>query len=161
MNEKIKFKRIDHFAIAVEDLERALNHYKDVLGLRLVEMRSTEGEKTGMLSAVLDAGEFQIVLVQGTSEKSQVNRYIDNYGQGVQHVAIEVDGIETVSQELNKQGLEFVTDLIFGDGLKQIFSRRDPSSGVMIELIERTSESGFQDNNVNNLFKQLEDKDAY
>lgn len=153
---KHAFSRIDHIAIAVSDLETALCFYRDTLGMALVERRETKGLRTGMMSAVMDAGAFQIVLIQGIGEESQVSRYITRYGHGVQHVAFEVTNIERMAENLARDGLRFSTGLLVGPGLKQIFSERDAASGMMYELIERTGETGFQDDNVTQLFEQLE-----
>lgn len=155
------FKRIDHLAIAVENLEKAIAHYENVLGMPLLERRKTEGERTGMISAVMDAGSFTIVLIQGLQEKSQVSRYVESFGQGVQHVAFEVDDIGEAMKIMSDNGVEFSTDVLAGPGLKQMFTKREPTSGMMYEFIERTGEDGFQENNINNLFEQLERNDNF
>lgn len=155
------YDQIDHIAIAVKDLPKAISFYRDILGLEVVEERETLGKFSGMVSAVLSAGKFSIVLVQGTSEKSQVSQYIEAYGVGVQHVALAVDDIDDAVATLKEKGIEFVTDIIVGSGIKQIFSRRDKTSGMMFEIIERTSQNGFQDDTVKNLFDQLESKEAF
>jgi methylmalonyl-CoA/ethylmalonyl-CoA epimerase len=151
---------IDHVAIAVPDLEASITWFTSVLGFTLKERRETAGAKTGMVSAVLQAGKLNFVLLQGTTAESQVSRFIQKYGPGVQHLAIEVDDIEALSSNLSASGFEFDTSIIEGGGLKQIFSKRDAGSGLMIEFIERTS-SGFADQNVQSLFSQLEDKDSF
>jgi methylmalonyl-CoA epimerase len=155
------YKRVDHLAIAVEDLEQAIDHYSNVMGMPLLERRETVGEKTGMLSAVMDAGNFTIVLIQGLQASSQVSRYVNHFGQGVQHMAFEVDNIGEVVKTLSAQGVAFSTDLLIGPGLTQIFTKRDKTSGMMYEFIERTGEEGFQESNINNLFAQLESHDNY
>lgn len=153
------YKRIDHIAIAVNDLNAAIFYYRNILGFELTEQRETKGNKSGMLSAVMSSSGFNIVLVQGTEPESQVSRYIDAYGMGVQHVAFEVDAIEVVIDELEKRGIVFATGIISSPGLKQIFSERDSSSGMMIELIERCDHNGFEDKSVQELFDQLESLD--
>ena len=149
-------KRIDHLAIAVLDLESSLQYYQSILGCSLAERRETTGKSTGMISAVLEAGSFTIVLLQGTGEDSQIAQYIREYGAGIHHVAIEVDDIEQTVNQLSEQGFEFSTDIIHGPGLDQVFSQRDKGSGMMFELIQRTSEHMFHDDNVRDLFEQLE-----
>jgi methylmalonyl-CoA/ethylmalonyl-CoA epimerase len=156
-----KYKRIDHMAIAVNDLEKAIHHYHRIMGMTLLERRETSGKNTAMISAVMDAGSFTIVLIQGFGEQSQVSRYIANFGQGVQHVAFEVDDIEHAIEQLITDGVEFSTSLLVSSGLKQIFTKRDKESGMMYEFIERTGEQGFTDNNVNRLFAQLEQNDQF
>ena len=155
------FLRIDHLAIAVNDLEEAVVFYRDVLKLPLVERRETLGQKTGMRSAVMSAGNFQIVLIEGTSPESQVSRYIEKYGPGVQHVAFEVEDIDSTQRALAENGLEFSTGVLEAPGLRQAFSKRDQVSGMMYELIERTGEIGFKDANTTRLFEELERADAY
>jgi methylmalonyl-CoA/ethylmalonyl-CoA epimerase len=155
------FRRIDHLAIAVANLEAAVAFYVGMLGMTMIERRETRGKHTGMLSAVLDAGAFKIVLMEGVGEQSQVSRFVENFGQGVQHVAFEVDDVARTAESLAQAGMQFSTKLLAGPGLKQIFSTRDPVSGMMYELIERTGETGFQDDNVNQLFQQLEESGSY
>lgn len=155
------FANIDHIAIAVKDLSLAIPFYRDILGLDVIEERETLGKFSGMVSAVLSAGAFNIVLIQGTSTESQISRYIESYGMGVQHVALSVDCIDTAIARLKENGITFATDIIRGSGLKQIFSARDEHSGMMIEIIERTGESGFQDGTVQSLFEQLESTNTF
>lgn len=155
------FLRIDHLAIAVENLEDAVKFYSETMKLPLVERRETIGKTTGMRSAVMSAGSFQIVLIEGTSPESQVSRYVENYGPGVQHVAFEVQDIENTQRALAENGMEFSTSILVAPGLRQTFSKRDKVSGMMFELIERTGEEGFQDSNTTQLFAELEQADAY
>lgn len=157
---------IDHVGIAVRDLEKALPFYQSVLGMTVVERRETKGSRTGMVSAVLTGGPVTFVLVQGTSPQSQVNRYIENYGPGVQHIAVKVTDLEAVVDDLKARGLELVTQVIRGPGLLQAFSVRDKDSGIMLELIERVDDHDldpelFQSQNVNQLFRDMEASDHF
>src|SRR5437868_4854335 len=78
---------IDHVAIAVVDLEAAIRWYSNGLGLSVLERRTTTGDHTSMKSAVLKAGRSIVVLIQGVEPDSQVCRFIEEFGPGVQHVA--------------------------------------------------------------------------
>jgi methylmalonyl-CoA epimerase len=154
--------KIDHVAVAVPDLEASIDFYQRILGFKLMERRRTEGDKTGMVSAVFEAGAILLVLVQGTSPESQVSRYIDNHGPGVQHIAIEVRDVQGLMAELSDAGVEFNTSMIQGTGIRQAFTARDRGSGMMYEFIERqTNDGAFSDESVQQLFDQLERKDAY
>ncbi len=153
---------LDHVAIAVYDLETSIQWYRQMLGFRLTERRTTKGKKTGMVSAVMEAGSINFVLIQGTSPESQVSRYIENYGAGVQHVAIRVTDLPALVEELKEAGMAFDTTIIRSPGLRQIFSKRDKGSGMMIELIERLEEDAtFSDIGVQQLFDQLESNDSF
>jgi len=153
--------RIDHIAIAVKDLEESIAFYRDVVGFKLVERRTTQGEHTGMISAVMQAGSVMFVLVQGTDERSQVSRFIEHYGPGVQHVAVEVANLESVVGQLADRGLPLLTGIIHSDGLDQVFSRRSEKLGLQLELVERHGRGGFADKNVAELFKAMERDDAF
>jgi methylmalonyl-CoA epimerase len=153
--------RIDHIAIAVEDLEASIALYRDVVGFKLIERRATQGDHTGMVSAVMQAGNVMFVLVQGTEEGSQVSRFIQHFGPGVQHVAIEVANLESVVGEVADRGLPLLTKIIHSDGLDQVFSRRNPTLGLQLELVERHGRTGFADQNVAELFKAMERDDAF
>ncbi len=157
--QSLAYERIDHIAIAVKALEQGILFYRDVLGFKLIERRETRGSQTGMISAVLGSGDFTFVLIQGTEANSQVSRFIEQYGPGVQHVALEVKCLETAVAQLRDKGLEFATDIIRGPGLNQIFSTRNRNSGMMVELIERVDNDGFAESSVQDLFNQLEAAD--
>jgi len=148
---------IDHVAIAVVDLEQALFLYENVFGFELIARRHIDGAFSGMKSAELSAGGFSIVLVQGTGPDSQVSRYIEQYGPGVQHIAIAVDDVQAVTDTLKASGMHFATSVIRGDGLIQVFTRREANSGMMFEFIQRKSHpDGFDPANIQQLFNQLE-----
>lgn len=154
--------RIDHIAIAVKSIDEALFLYQGVFGFSLLKRREVVGVFSGMKSAELDAGGFSIVLVQGTSPESQVSRYIEEYGPGVQHVAIEVNDVEMLSETLKESGVKFVTNVIRGEGLIQIFTQREENSGMMIEFIQREKNTKeFDAGNIQQLFEQLEANNAY
>ena len=152
---------IDHVAIAVEDLDASIRWYADNFGFTLVEKRRTEGKTTAMLSAVMAAGGAVVVLVQGTTPESQVSRFIEHFGPGVQHVAFEVSDLKAAVERLAKrQGAAADTGMIHGKGISQVFLRRDPGSGVRVELIEKRGGT-FSDATVGQLFEEFESRDLY
>ena len=149
-------REIDHIAYAVRSLEHAVSLFSGLLGFRVVERRTTEGSFSGMHSVVLSGGPVQFVLMEGTSPASQICRFIEAYGPGVQHVAIRVDDLSRLADTLREAGVEFATSIIGADGMRQIFTRRDVETGVMLEFIERSDREGFSDDSVTSLFEQLE-----
>lgn len=151
---------IDHVAIAVHNLEESIKFYTEVLGFELKERRRTEGKHTAMISAVLKAGSITVVLLEGTSPESQVSRFVEHFGPGVQHVAFGVENLPEMAEELQASGLEFDTTVIESPGLRQIFGKRDTGSGMMFEFIERMG-GDFSDQSVQQLFDQLEKKNAF
>lgn len=151
---------VDHIAIAVKDLEESIVFYNRFLGFEVTERRKTEGKHSAMVSAVMKAGPITIVLLQGTTPDSQVTRYLEHYGPGVQHIAIGVTNLPALVDELRAAGVEFDTNIIEGGGLRQIFTKRDPGSGMMYEIIERLG-GDFSDESVQSLFEQLEEHESF
>jgi len=153
--------RIDHVAIAVRDLDQAISYYGDVLGFECKERRQISGRISGMDSAVMEAGGVKFVLVQGDSPESNVSRYIEAYGPGVQHVAIEIPDAEEALADMQARGVDLLTGIINGPGLDQIFTKREPSSGMQLEIIARAENEGFDPRNVQELFEAMERENVY
>ena len=153
--------RIDHVAIAVEDLDEAIETYRSTLGFELVERRRIEGSASGMFLAEMRAGPITFVLVQGDSEHSNVTRYIEHYGPGVQHVALEVEDLPALLEDLRERGCELLTGVIQSPGLQQAFTKREPNSGMQLELVSRGAEQGFTQSNIKELFEAMERENVY
>ena len=161
-NRYTRFHKIDHIAIAVVDLEEALEFFEGILGFQLMQRRTVQGARTGMISAELEHNGIKFVLCQGTESESQVSKLIASSGPGVAHIALAVDDVEMTKNSLGQSGLNFDTSVIAGNGLKQVFSSRDRNSGLSFEFIERNGEvDGFREENINALFEQLERSGAY
>jgi methylmalonyl-CoA/ethylmalonyl-CoA epimerase len=149
---------VDHIAIAVEDLEEAIRWYCECLGFTLLARRTTQGERTGMHSAVLSRASAVIVLIRGTSPSSQVSQFIESFGVGVQHLALAVSDLDLAIKRIEEGGGAVDVGVIEDMGIRQAFLRRDQGSGVRIELIERSG-GDFSDRSVEQLFREFEKRD--
>jgi catechol 2,3-dioxygenase-like lactoylglutathione lyase family enzyme len=154
-------RAIDHVAIAVRDLESAIATFRDRYGFELVERRRVTGEASGMDSATMRAGGVTFVLCQGDSPRSQVSRFIEHYGPGVQHIALEVSDQPALLDDLAGRGAALLTTVIRGPGLDQSFTRREANTGVQMEFITRTGNDGFADDNVRELFAAMEREEVF
>jgi 4-hydroxyphenylpyruvate dioxygenase-like putative hemolysin len=150
---------IDHIAIAVTNLEAAIKWYCEGLGLSVLERRVTAGVSTGMTSAVLTGAGIPIVLIQGTEPESQVSRFVNTCGAGVQHIAFAVSSLESGLAKLDSMGTRPAFPIIEGDGIRQVFMESN-NHGARIELIERNGGS-FNDQSVQQLFLEFESRDLY
>jgi methylmalonyl-CoA/ethylmalonyl-CoA epimerase len=152
---------IDHVAIAVQELEHAIDFFREVLGFSLKCRRTTRGTKTGMVSAEMELNGIKFVLCQGIEPESQVSRLITEYGPGVAHIALRVNDVHSAAKTLKDRGMNFDTTVIGNETLRQIFSSRSSNTGLTFEFIERNGEEDFRDENVGDLFAQLERNDTY
>lgn len=160
MKKNENIKTIDHIALAVHDLDESITFFEKI-GFKLLERRTTTGAKTQMISAVMKTGQVLIVLTQGISKDSQISRYIENYGSGIQHIAFEVESIYKLNEQIKAEDLEFETGIIECEGTSQRFLKRDPNTGMMIEFIERKGEKMFCEESVDEIFKQLEANNSF
>lgn len=151
---------LDHVAVAVADLEKSVGFYRDTLGFEVVDRRETRGARTGMVSAVMRLGSTVVVLIQGTEPSSQVTRFVETAGPGVQHIAIEVTDLAAVVEALEGRGIEFEMPMIEGPYTRQMFTTRTRAIGVRVELIERKAD-GFDGRSVERLFRAMEATDSW
>lgn len=136
---------IDHITLCVNDLEAAEYLFTKILGFEVIwSARDVGSEQSSMDTVVVQRGDAKIALMQGRDKavKSQITEFIEKYGQGVQHIAIEVDDIEAVCREWEASGVKFSGPLKEGrDGfgpLKQRFTYPlFPGSGIFLELTQR------------------------
>jgi methylmalonyl-CoA/ethylmalonyl-CoA epimerase len=136
---------IDHITLCVENLEAAEFLFTKILGFEVIwSARDVGSDKSSMDTVVVQRGNAKIALMQGRDKaiKSQINEFIEKYGQGVQHFALEVDDIQAVCREWEAHGVKFSGPLKEGrDGfgpLKQRFTYPlFPASGLFIELTQR------------------------
>jgi methylmalonyl-CoA/ethylmalonyl-CoA epimerase len=151
---------IDHVAIAVEDIGSSIAWYSSVLGFSLAERGEVSGEHSGMKYAVMKSGNITIVLTQGTSPASQVSKFLAASGSGVQHIAFTVTDLDEAINRVTQSGGIADTPVIGDDGIRQAFLQRDPATCIRVELIERHSVP-FSQQNIELLFRALEEKDMY
>lgn len=151
---------IDHVALAVDDIEASIAWYVTALGFTLHDRSVVLGDHSGMVYAVLKCGSTTIVLVQGTTPDSQVTKFVAKFGTGMHHIAFAVSDLDVALAKVGQSGGYADTPIIADDGIRQTFLRRDPTTGVRIELIERKGVT-FSEKNVQGLFRALEEKDLY
>ncbi|MFQ6093040.1 MAG: methylmalonyl-CoA epimerase [bacterium] len=131
------FKKIAHIGIAVRDLEKALDLFSDIFGLTVLNEETVDEYEVRL--ADLRLGDVQIELLEGTSDSSAITKFIENRGEGIQHVCFEVDDINSALRELEGKGVELIDrkPRVVRHGRKIAFLRPDNTHGVLIELVER------------------------
>jgi methylmalonyl-CoA/ethylmalonyl-CoA epimerase len=129
-------KKINHIAIAVNNLEGAAQFYQNVLGLNLsgVEVVTAQKTKVGFFKI----SESNIELVQPSDPDSPLVKFLETKGQGIHHICFEVDDIEAEIKVLLEKGAIMV-DQKSRPGAhdsKVAFVHPKSSNGVLIELCE-------------------------
>jgi methylmalonyl-CoA epimerase len=141
-------KRIDHIAIVVQDLDAALKIYCDILGLSLARVEEVPAEGVKIAFLPLPEGHSEIELVQPTTEDTGIARYLAKRGEGMHHICLEVDDIQSAMTEMAAGGLQILEEKprLGNQGQKYVFIHPKTTHGVLIELYERPERSGSTDN---------------
>ncbi len=125
--------KIDHIAIAVNNLESAMKQYQEALGVKDVEFETveTEGVKVGILH--LENG--RIELMEPTNDSSPIKKFLDKKGEGLHHMALETDNIEGEVTRMEGCGIQFLGKIRPGSaGTKVTFIHPKSLRGVLAEL---------------------------
>ena len=127
-------KRIDHIAIAVNDIDEVARFYTDILKLDLsgVEIVTAQKTKVGFLKI----GESNIELVQPASDDSPLVKFLETKGPGIHHICFEVDDIHREVEELKRWGVRMIdeTPRPGAHNTRVAFIHPKSSGGVLIEL---------------------------
>jgi methylmalonyl-CoA/ethylmalonyl-CoA epimerase len=130
-----EIKKINHVAIVVEDIESALHFWRDQLGLDLSHIEDVPSQASKV--AFLPVGEGEVELVQPTDPESGLAKYLEKRGEGMHHLCVEVDDIETVLASLKEKGVRLINeqpnDL---PGRRMAFIHPKSTNGVLVELYE-------------------------
>jgi methylmalonyl-CoA/ethylmalonyl-CoA epimerase len=129
-------KRINHVAVVVEDMEKALSFWRDALGMELHELRDVPAEASQVAFLPLNGAEVE--LVRPTTEESGIARYLAARGPGMHHICLEVDDLEEMLAQLEAKGVRLInTEPRVGeDGKKYAFIHPKATSGVLVELYQ-------------------------
>lgn len=128
--------KINHLAVVVEDVDAALNFWRDALGLPLKAKEHNEEEEVDI--AFLPIGDSKIELLAPFTEESGVAKYLAKRGAGMHHLCIDVADIEATMAELSSKGIQLINEAprTREDGTRYAFVHPKSTGGVMIELYE-------------------------
>ncbi len=125
--------RIDHVAIAVNNLDDAVKQYKTTLDIKEVEFETVETE--GVRVAILHLNNSRIELMEPTKDSSPIKKFLDTKGEGLHHIALETEGIESEVERMKGCGVRFLGEVRPGSrGTKIIFIHPKSLHGVLTEL---------------------------
>lgn len=129
-------KKIEHLGIAVSDLNSSIALYEQLLNTTCYKTEEVESE--GVRTAFFQVGESKIELLEATNPDSPIAKYLAKQGQGIHHIAFEVEDIEAELERL--RALDFV--LIHeipkrgADNKRIAFLHPKSTNGVLVELCQ-------------------------
>ncbi len=129
-------QKINHIGIAVQSLDATLPFYRDVLRMPFAGIEEVAEQKVRV--AMLGVGESKIELLEPTSDDSPVAKFLEKNGQGIHHIAYEVDDIEASIASLIADGARMIdeTPRNGAHGTRIAFIHPKSSNGVLTELCQ-------------------------
>ncbi len=129
---------LDHVGIAVNDLDAALELYRDKLGFEVSGIDEVPG--FGVKVAFLPLGEGQVELVMPVTEDSAIAKFLSKRGPGFHHLCFRVDDIRAELARLEEMGIELVDKepREGAHGTLVAFLHPKSTGGVLIELAQKT-----------------------
>ncbi len=127
---------IHHVAIAVEDLDAALEGFADQYGFEVLSRETVEEQKVE--EAMIAVGGSHIQLLQPTDPMSPVGRFLSRNGEGMHHIAFAVADIEAALEHLKERDVVLVDESprIGGGGHRIAFVHPKALAGTLFELVE-------------------------
>lgn len=129
-------KKIEHLGIAVTDLDASIALFETLLGTACYKIERVESELVN--TAFFMVGESKIELLQATNPESAIGKFLEKRGQGIHHIAFEVDDIDTELERLKSEGFELIhaTPKDGADNKRIAFLHPKATNGVLIELCQ-------------------------
>jgi len=125
---------LDHIAIAVPDLDKAIERFAEDFGLELKGREDVAEAKTS--AAFLPIEKSNIELVHPLNGEGPVQKYLDKKGGGIHHLCFSSDDIEADVERLKAKGYQFLSDAPTpgAHNCKVIFIHPKSCDGVLVEI---------------------------
>lgn len=130
----IKTKGLDHMAIAVKDLDRAIALYQGTFGLKLVKVEDVPEQQVRV--AIFGEGLGRVELICPTTPDSGVARFLEKRGEGIHHMCLAVEDLEEAIAHLKSEGAQVIDERpkIGAGGAKVAFVHPKTTGGILVEL---------------------------
>ena len=129
-------KQVEHIGIAVKDLELAIAHYSTLLNTLCYKREEVESQQ--VTTAFFQLKDQKIELLAATSVESPIAKFIQRSGEGIHHLAFEVENIENEMKRLIQEGFEPLQKHPFkgADNKMVAFFHPKTTHGVLIEICQ-------------------------
>ena len=132
----MKLSHIEHIGIAVKSLDEAIPFWEKQLGMKCYSIEEVKEQK--VRTAFFKIGQSKIELLQSTEPDGPIGKFIEKRGEGIQHLAIAVEGLQENLTELEGKGVQLIDKAPRkgAEGLDIAFLHPKSTFGVLLELCE-------------------------
>lgn len=133
-------KKIEHIGVAVQDIEKSIPLFRDILGIPLEKVYESDAIKTKI--AFFPLGDSTIELIEAMDPSSPVAKFIQKRGEGIHHICFGVENVEAALRHFEARGIELLNQkprrMENGDLIA--FLNPKSTNGILIELVEMEAE---------------------
>ncbi len=133
---KVMVNKIEHIGIAVKDMDDANVLFEKLLGVPSYKMEEVQSE--GVLTSFFQTGVNKIELLMATNPESPIAKFLEKKGEGIHHIAFDVDDIQVEIERLKKEGFVLINEVPKkgADNKLVVFLHPKNTNGVLIELCQ-------------------------
>jgi methylmalonyl-CoA/ethylmalonyl-CoA epimerase len=128
--------RLEHIGIAVKDLQKSNDLFSELLGTPPYKEEEVASEF--VKTSFFQTGESKLELLEATQPQSAIAKYLEKRGEGIHHIAFEVDDIEAEMARLREQGYRLLNEnpKRGADNKLVCFVHPKSANGVLLELCQ-------------------------
>ncbi|MDQ1167761.1 methylmalonyl-CoA epimerase [Flavobacterium sp. SORGH_AS_0622] len=128
--------KIEHIGIAVKNMDDANVLFEKMLGVPSYKMEAVESE--GVLTSFFQTGNNKIELLEATNPESPIAKFLEKKGEGIHHIAFDVDDIEAEIIRLKGEGFVLINEIPKkgADNKLVVFLHPKNTNGVLVELCQ-------------------------
>jgi methylmalonyl-CoA/ethylmalonyl-CoA epimerase len=129
-------KKVEHIGIAVKSLESANELFTKLFGKKSYKAEKVERE--GVTTSFFQMGETKIELLEATNSDSAISKFIEKRGEGIHHIAFEVEDIKSEMKRLEKEGFTLLNNepQKGADNKLICFLHPKSTNGILVELCQ-------------------------
>lgn len=135
----MKILGIEHIGIAVNQIDERKDFWEKVLGIKLTGQENVESESVE--TAIFDSDSGKIELLQSKNSDSAIQKFINKSGEGIHHICLKVDDIDSAIGELKAAGISAIYPVpkVGAEGFLVTFIHPKDTGGVLVELAQEPS----------------------
>ena len=128
--------KIEHIGIAVKNIEESNILFEKLLGVS--SYKSEEVQSEGVLTSFFQTGTNKIELLMATNTESPIAKFLEKKGEGIHHIAFDVDDIVAEIERLKSEGFVLINEVPKkgADNKLVVFLHPKNTNGVLVELCQ-------------------------
>ena len=132
----MKLKRVEHVAIAVKDMVKMQEIFENKLGIKMEYEEKFPQYNTKI--AMYPIGDTYLEVLESNDPKTETSRWIEEHGEGLFHICLEVEDIDSALTELREKGVKLLDEVprVGHGGARIAFLDPESTGNLLIELAE-------------------------